>query len=126
MFGSHPRFAMSTALPEAFGVTPNGRRRVPCSPRIAGAGSATAYPLLPEFAGLRVARPALEETRYFPRVVIGRPASGRRAGPAGGEMRDATRAPCLDLHSSSRGHRAESRPRRRDILSPAEVGLAQG
>ena len=56
-----------------------------------------------------------------------------RLGPSAGvelefgEMRDATRAPCLDLHSSSRGHRAEIRPRRRDhILSPAEVGLAQG
>ena len=54
------------------------------------------------------------------------PACWARSSPAP-PMPSTTRAPCLDLHSSSRGHRAESRPRRRDhILSPAEVGLAQG
>src|SRR5205085_11269547 len=85
---------------------------VPCCPRNAGLARERGTDPLPNFAGLGVTRPALEETRYFPPTVVGDRRAEVALGPAGGEMRG----------SSGRLASSASSPRRAQGRAHLRIG----
>ncbi len=115
-------YARLPSRPRPVAATPETRL-----PRKGGAGGATAYPLLPEFAGLGVARPALAEPRYFPRVVIGDRRAEVALAPLVASCGAAPISP-RDVSPHERGHVDPSRHTR--LLGPAaerrQVSLIMG
>ena len=78
-----------------------GRHRAPRKPRNPGLCRKRGTDPLSKLAGLGVARPALEETRYFPPIVVGSAQRGSRSAPQVANGRcAATRGPRLAFTSA--------------------------